>query len=70
MKTQQEGNENSVTGNSEDCTGQTHRTIRQKYNDSYQQNSSSAVGNQAFILGYSSATPDNHQQNPSSTVAN
>ena len=61
MKIRHRGNENSVAGNSEENAQDYSSEAR----DNYEQNSS-AVANQPFILGYSSATPDNHAQDHSS----
>ena len=49
---------------------QTHRTICQKHATTMNKACLPGVANQLFILSYSSATPDNHQQSLSSPVIN
>ena len=49
---------------------QTHRTIRQKHATTLKKACLQVFANQLFILGYPSATPDNHQQNLLSPVVN
>ena len=61
-----EENENSDAVNSE---ANTQNYLSTKH-DNYQQNFSSSVASQPFILGYSSGTPDIDQQNSSSAIAN
>ena len=49
---------------------QTHRTISQKHATTMKKACLQVFANQLFILGYPSATPDNHQQNLLSPVVN
>ena len=66
LKIQQRDNGNSVAGKSEANAHDYSSEAR----GNYEQNLSSAVANQPFILGYPSITPDNWQQLWSLAAAN
>ena len=66
LKIQQKDKGNSLARNSKANAQDYSLEAR----NNYEQNSSSTVANQPFILGYSSATPDIHTQDYSSEVRN